>query len=357
MTADVLGGVFTHAVDLVTELGRQDVEVVLATFGAEPTAAQRRRALKAGVSRLESRPLALEWMPEPWPQVQAGQEWLLELEQRERPDVVHLNAYAHAAAGFTAPRLIGAHSCVWSWWEAVHGGSPPPPWRRYREAVRAGLASADAVVAPSESMLAGLERHWGPLPPITRVIFNGSRSPVVPSGAAKKPYALAAGRFWDEAKNLPILGRVAATPGVAGRILLAGAAGRNAEARRLRLLGELGPESLRRVRDRAAVFVSPVRYEPFGLAILEAARSRCALLLADIPSLREVWGDAARWCAPDDVEGLSAALLELLEHPAVAAELGERALVRSRRYAAAEMGAAYGRLYRELVGARVGAYA
>ena len=33
----------------------------------------------------------------------------------------------------------------------------------------------------------------------------------------------------------------------------------------------------------------PARYEPFGLSILEAALSGCALVLGDLPSLRELW--------------------------------------------------------------------
>jgi len=36
-------------------------------------------------------------------------------------------------------------------------------------------------------------------------------------------------------------------------------------------------------------------YEPFGLAPLEAALSRCAIVANDIPSLREVWGSAAMY--------------------------------------------------------------
>ena len=41
------------------------------------------------------------------------------------------------------------------------------------------------------------------------------------------------------------------------------------------------------------IFVSVSRYEPFGLAVLEAAHAGCALVLSDIPTFRELWQGAA----------------------------------------------------------------
>ena len=50
---------------------------------------------------------------------------------------------------------------------------------------------------------------------------------------------------------------------------------------------------------RAAIYALPARYEPFGLSILEAALSGCALVIGDIPSLREIWADAALFVPSD----------------------------------------------------------
>lgn len=44
MTADTLGGVFVHAIELARGLSEHGVEVVLATMGAEPTPSQRAEA-------------------------------------------------------------------------------------------------------------------------------------------------------------------------------------------------------------------------------------------------------------------------------------------------------------------------
>jgi len=46
------------------------------------------------------------------------------------------------------------------------------------------------------------------------------------------------------------------------------------------MLGELAESHLATFFARAAIGVFPARYEPFGLAVLEAALSECALVLA-----------------------------------------------------------------------------
>ena len=54
-------------------------------------------------------------------------------------------------------------------------------------------------------------------------------------------------------------------------------------------VGTLTRPDLLALMRRAGVFVVPALYEPFGLAALEAASGACPLVLADIPSLRELW--------------------------------------------------------------------
>jgi glycogen(starch) synthase len=100
------------------------------------------------------------------------------------------------------------------------------------------------------------------------------------------------------------------------------------------------------------VFAAPARYEPFGLAALEAARDVCALVLGDIPSLREVWGAAATYVDPGDPAALRAALRALLEDPAAARAAGARARRHAAQYSVAAMAAAHLSLYSQL--ARVG---
>jgi glycogen(starch) synthase len=345
MTADPVGGVFTYAVDLATELAQAGDEVVLVTFGRRASPEQRRRIQTAHVAGWHESELALEWMDDPWSDLANAGELLLEIEAEERPDVVHLNGYGHAALHWGAPVVVAAHSCVFSWWEAVYGTAPPPAWTRYRRWVSDGLAAADVVVAPSRAMLDAVQGHYGPLSAPGVVIPNGSAVPLAPPDVVKRPFALAAGRLWDAGKNLALL--AGASAGLApGSVHVAGEGGDGATVRGLEMLGPLSARSLARQRRHAAVFAAPARYEPFGLAVLEAARDRCALVLGDIPSLRELWGPDALYVSPDDPEQLAAALRMLLDDLPAAAELGQRAQRRAQRnYALPAMADAYRHLY------------
>ncbi len=73
----------------------------------------------------------------------------------------------------------------------------------------------------------------------------------------------------------------------------------------------------------AAIFAHPARYEPFGLAVLEAAMAGCALVLGDIPTLRELWDGAAVFVAPGRPDRLGEALAALAADEAGCRALGE----------------------------------
>lgn len=97
---------------------------------------------------------------------------------------------------------------------------------------------------------------------------------------------------------------------------------------------------------RAAVYAAPALYEPFGLAILEAAQAGCALVLGDLPSLRELWGDAAAYA--HDVPSLQAAVDAALSDPAA----GQRARVRAQRYLPERTAAGYLEIYARMPAGR-----
>jgi glycosyltransferase involved in cell wall biosynthesis len=102
---------------------------------------------------------------------------------------------------------------------------------------------------------------------------------------------------------------------------------------------------------RAEVYAFPARYEPFGLSVLEAAMAGCALVLGDIPSLRENWTGCARFVPPDDHDQLRDTLRDTIAHPALRQRLRERSQARSRELSSDRMAAAYLALYSELAGA------
>src|ERR1044071_442586 len=301
MTVDPIGGGWNYALELCRGLLKANVAVCLAVMGRRQSTAQRAAARSIAADLFES-DFKLEWMQDPWEDVAAAGEWLLDIESRMRPSLVHLNGYAHGALRWQAPCLIVGHSCVYSWFDSVWHRAPSPDWDRYKEAVMTGLQGANLVTAPSESMLAQLKKHYGKFA-VAEPGYNGrAQDGFVPR--AKERFVLTAGRLWDPAKNIASL--VSAAAQVAWPIYAAGAAsgpdGNEINLAGLQVLGELDPMTLTRWYGRAAIFAAPARYEPFGLAVLEAALSGCALLLGDIPSLREILAEAALFVAPEDAD-------------------------------------------------------
>lgn len=349
MTADTVGGVWTYALELCRALAPHDVEVALATMGAPVSPRQREEACRLPNITIHESRFKLEWMDDPWADVRAASDWLLRIEQEVRPDVVHLNGYAHGALPWRAPVLVAAHSCVLSWWEAVRREAIPDAWERYRRTVTEGLRAADVVIAPTGAMLQMADRHYGPFR-ASRVIHNG-RSPAQFWPGAREPFVLAAGRLWDEAKNIGLLDRIA--PDLPWPVYVAGEArspqGGAATAPHVRSLGPLPGGALADWMGRASVYALPARYEPFGLSALEAALSGCALVLGDIPSLREVWADAALFVNPNDSDALKNAIRSLIDSPRLRADMSQRALNQARAYTPERMACETLACYRALM--------
>jgi glycosyltransferase involved in cell wall biosynthesis len=101
--------------------------------------------------------------------------------------------------------------------------------------------------------------------------------------------------------------------------------------------------------ERASIYVLPARYEPFGLSVLEAALGGCALVLGDIASLREVWGDTAVYVHPDDREGLRSALTDLIHDDDRRKMLATAARRRAAAFTSGRMADPYCALYAELM--------
>jgi glycogen synthase len=334
MTADAVGGIWAYADELARALEDGGCEVVLATLGPNP-------APDRTTPHLSCR---LEWQEDPWEDVAAAGDWLMELAQELRPDVVHLNSYALASRRWPAPVVVVAHSCVRSWHEAVRGEPAPPPFKRYGLEVERGLRAADAVVAPSMAMLNDLRRLY-PADGLGVTIHNGvSPHPFEP--VEKEPVVLAAGRLWDEAKGLAAIDDAAAR--AVWPMQVAGDRG-GVEASHARLLGPLGRDELRERMGRAAVFAHPARYEPFGLAVLEAALAGCALVLGNIATLRELWDGAALFVPRADGHALASAVEILARDERLRRRLGEAARERAARHDARAMARAYSELYSSLV--------
>jgi glycosyltransferase involved in cell wall biosynthesis len=350
MTADGLGGVWNYALELARGLQPYGCFVHLVVFGGKLSNVQRvELSLCENVCCTES-DLRLEWMDDPWEDQQVAADLILEIANEVKPDVIHFNGYALASrADWRIPVIIGAHSCVLSWWNAVKRQPAPSRFGHYRNEVAAGLAAADAVVAPTQALLSVIEE-------IYQVDFHGL---VIRNGVDPKPFRachkvgqiFSVGRVWDEAKNIALLDSIA--PEVAWPILIAGeAASPISDCRssfsHVRVLGKLSHWAVCEEMSRTAIYAAPAWYEPFGLAVLEAALSRCALILADIPTFRELWQDAAMLVEPSDARCWKATLSKVLEDGPARRALAEAARKRALALNRELMSSAYYHLYCEL---------
>jgi glycosyltransferase involved in cell wall biosynthesis len=356
MTTDTIGGVWTYTVTLLRAVQGTGIDIVLATMGAPLRPDQRRMLADLPHVVVVESDYRLEWMAAAWDDVKRAGRWLLELQTRYRPHLVHLNGYAHAALAWKVPVLVVGHSCVLSWWEAVRGEPAPATWRDYAEAVTRGLRRADAVVTPSHAMLDALLRHYRPPTRPTQ------RRRVIPNGCAldryrpgeKAPIILSAGRLWDAAKNLETLD--CAAEGLSWPVYVAGDTrhpdGGRVSPHHVKPIGLRPADELAEWLGQAWIYALPALYEPFGLSVLEAAASGAVLVLGDIPSLREIWADAALYVAPRDHQALATTLQSLIDDPAVRHDYSARALRRSRGLSDAAMAERYVDLYRELLADR-----
>ncbi len=344
MTCDCVGGIWTYALDLARGLREHGFEVHLAILGPEPSPAQRGE-LEAEQIRHTVGSFKLEWMEDPWTDVEAAIEWLRDLAESIDAALLHFNGYSYAAADWQRPTLAAGHSCILSWWQAVKGEPAPGKYNEYRRRVSNGLSAATAVVTPSGAMLHSLRQHYG---------WSGQGS-VIPNGRScrsavrttKVPEIVSVGRFWDEAKGIGLLEKISSQ--INWPIVVIGPhdgpdrSGRTAKS--LRVLGRLVPSAVLEILSQAAIYAAPVLYEPFGLAILEAALCRCALVLSDLPSLREIWNNAAIFVEANNKDEWSTAINRLSADKIALRKLAERARRRALGFSMERMCKRYAELY------------
>lgn len=339
MTTDTVGGVWRYSMTLAAALERKGWDVRLAAFGPAPDAAQRAEVdALAGVS-LVATELPLDWAGSNRPAMEAAGAMLADLAARERCDLAHLNTPLLAAAGNWRMPVIGVmHGCVATWWAKARKEELPPELAWHRDMTLQGLAACDRVIAPSFAFADDIAAVYGIDRPI-EIIYNGS-APHLPVGLVpNKPFAFTAGRLWDDVKNTAVLDEVAGK--LDAPFYAAGSnegpQGQHVPTRHLRLLGQL---SAREIRSRLAsrpVFVSAALFEPFGLAVLEAAQAGCPLVLSDIPSFRELWGGAAIFVNPRDVHGFTREIEVLLRNAELRQRLGTSARCRAMDYSVRAM--------------------
>ena len=365
VTADTMSGSWSYTRELVTGLVTRGVRVTLVSFGEIPLPEQ--IAWMDLLHGLEYRPTAfrLEWMDDARHDLPESSEFLVNLAREVQPDLLHLHQFCHGDLAIDIPRVVMAHGDLISWSEAVQGCTPrPTPWLKwYRESIMRGIAAADAVVAPSACMLSTLISTYN-RPRRATIIYPGRNPIFFNPYISKDDSVLSVGRLLDAGKQVFLLTQhtqpfsvcivgaeqTVPMPRIPIRADVKVATAQSCVAIR-------GPQTeaqLRALYSRAAVYAATARYEPLGLAALEAAFSRCAIVANDIPSFREIWGDAALYFRTNDARSLAEILRKLDADRAMRHAYADRAYARARdRFTTKRMIDDYLDLYRSLLSADI----
>jgi glycosyltransferase involved in cell wall biosynthesis len=347
MTADTVGGVWQYAVDLAAALAARGHEIVVAVLGPPVTADQRHAAENIDGVRLLQTALPLDWLADGPATVLAAGRVIARLARAERADVVHCNSPAFAgSAAFAMPVVAVTHGCIATWWQAAKSEPLASEFHWHRDLTKQGLLAAEAVVSPSASYAALVQQTYG-LPRLPAVVHNGRAA--IPRSSRPEPsrMALTVGRQWDPVKNAELLDAVAARLPVP--FLAVGPTraphGGEVSLSHLQALGPIESAELSHLLAQRPVFVSGATFEPFGLAVLEAAQAGCPLVLSSIPTFHELWDGCALFVDPHDVAGFTHAIERLLDGPRLAADLSEAAAERAQRFTPAAAAARMSKTY------------
>ena len=351
LTTDAVGGVWTYSVDLAGALARSGTEVVLVTLGPAPNPAQRAAVERIAGVTLVACDAPLDWLAPGPSAVREGGNRIAALAAEHRVGVVQLHAPALCAGvAFPVPVVAVVHSCLATWWDAIETSALPDDFAWRNALTRSGMIAADAVVAPSLALAEALQRvHHLPFTP--RVVHNGRAAHTRRPGPLAD-HAFTAGRLWDRGKDVVTLDRAAALADVP--IVAAGPAtapdGATIGFEALAWRGVLDPAELVAELSSRPVYASAALYEPFGLAVLEAAQAGCALVLSDIATFRELWDGVATFVEPRDAAGFGSAIAALLADPVARSARGKAARRRAARYSDDAMAAGMRAIYATLAG-------
>jgi glycosyltransferase involved in cell wall biosynthesis len=254
----------------------------------------------------------------------------------------HAGLYGRLA-GLTTAARPGLVSCF-----HVAYVSPSPP-KFHRRIVNGLLSLGSYIVAVSNAMRDDIVRFDGVAEKKVRVIYNGVDldrfAHTVDKSASRARLGLLAGAFiigtlGRSASEKNRVGFIDAVSRVGGgvQVAIAGECQDRAQLEEmsralnvpLTLTGWLSPESVPDFLNALDVFCFPSlnRGESFGLAVVEAMAAGLPIAASDIPSNREVLGDAAVFAPAGDTAAMGEALARLYKDDTLRARLSNAALLR-----------------------------
>jgi len=248
----------------------------------------------------------------------------------------------------------------------------------HRRGLRAASRRADLVITPTHAAAEEIAEHSELDRERIRVVHHGVLQDVAGAGVidvarstaglAGDPYVLWVGSL-EPRKNLPVLleaFRSVVAAGLPHRLAIVGpdgwldtgAATRGPAAElgdRVRFLGSVRADRLVALYGGASLLAFPSLHEGFGLPVMEAMAQETAVVCSDIPVLREIAGDAARFLPATDADAWGEALVETLRDETGLARLASAGRVRAGEFTPARFVERTLAVYREAIRAHASA--
>jgi glycosyltransferase involved in cell wall biosynthesis len=289
-------------------------------------------------------------------------------------DVVH--GTNHIVPPSRRARLVS----VYDTWFLTHPEGVHPDVARMADVLRRSVRDGAVVHTSSHASAARLREllavrgheprveviHLGtPPPPAPR---DPDEPPDLPTELTGHPWVLALGTR-EKRKNLPTLvrayGAAISTLGTGerhgSRLVIAGAPGNDDPAidaaiealptdvrHQVLMLGTVSDSRKQALLEGARVLAYPSLDEGFGLPILEAMAAGTPVVASTAGSIPEVAGDAALLVAHDDVDGLAAALVRVLDDDELCRTLEQAGRRRAEQFTWADTARAMTDLYSSL---------
>ena len=243
-------------------------------------------------------------------------------------------------------------------WFAVHAGRPvvatfhAAPGRGGRIAYRITRPLFGWATAGTKAVTAVSETAASALPPgfAARIIPNGLDVSSMRAGTTREANRVAFLGRDEPRKGLDVL--LEAWPAVLARVpqaeLHVMGADRGLEG--ITWWGRVDDPTKAGVLSSSALYVAPqTGGESFGIVLIEAMAGGAAVVASDLKAFRSVAGDVARFFPVGRSQALASVVAELLEDPGERARRAEAGARLAERYDWSVVGAAYRRLYDEVV--------
>jgi glycosyltransferase involved in cell wall biosynthesis len=219
------------------------------------------------------------------------------------------------------------------------------------------IRKSDGIIAVSQSTKREILEYFGVEPSKISVIYEGINksyglvdkdkafAQVTQRFNINKPYILYVG-VWRRYKNLPNLARAfdrLKERKIDAQLVLVGEEDpfypeikeqitSSKYLSDIKILGRVSDEDLNLLYNAASLFVLPSLAEGFGLTAVEAANCGVPIAASDIPTLREVLGQAAEYFDPGNVENMADVIMNIVRNPTRGEELANLGLKRASNF-------------------------